>query len=311
MINLAHFNSLPQIFRHFRDKATCLKFIEEQIYPDGLVACPYCGGMHPYRRGDGRFKCRECGSSFSILQETIFQDTKLPLYKWFGAIFLMSTHSKGVSSKQAAIDLGVTQKTAWFMLHKIRTTFAQSAPILEDEVEIDETYVGGRETNKHESKKVEGTQGRSTKTKTPVFGMAQREGNVFAIKVEDTRSATLMPIIKNHIKVGSVVYTDETNIYCNLNDNGYVREIVNHSQKEFAVGRKYTNTIEGFWGQFKRMVYGTYHFVSRYYMQRYVDEAVFRYNNRKKKGGERFAALMEHALNVVTFEEVKVVKCAA
>lgn len=223
----------------------------------------------------------------------------------------MSTHSKGVSSKQAAIDLGVTQKTAWFMLHKIRTTFAQSAPILEDEVEIDETYVGGRETNKHESKKVEGTQGRSTKTKTPVFGMAQREGNVFAIKVEDTRSATLMPIIKNHIKVGSVVYTDETNIYCNLNDNGYVREIVNHSQKEFAVGRKYTNTIEGFWGQFKRMVYGTYHFVSRYYMQRYIDEAVFRYNNRKKKGGERFAALMEHALNVVTFEEVKVVRCAA
>ena len=81
MINLAHFNSLPQIFRHFRDKATCLKFIEEQIYPDRLVACPYCGGMHPYRRGDGRFKCRECGSSFSILQETIFQDTKLPLYK--------------------------------------------------------------------------------------------------------------------------------------------------------------------------------------------------------------------------------------
>ena len=133
--------------------------------------------------------------------------------------------------------------------------------------------------------------------------MAQREGNVFAIKVEDTRSATLMPIIKSHIKVGAVVYTDETNIYCNLNDNGYVREIVNHNQKEFAVGRKYTNTIEGFWGQFKRMAYNTYRFVSRYYMQRYIDEAVFRYNDRKKKGGERFAALMKHALNVVTFDE--------
>lgn len=311
MISLDHFNSLPQIFRHFRDKSACLRFIEEQVYPDGMVACPYCGGMHPYRRGDGRFKCRECGSSFSILQETIFQDTKLPLYKWFGAIFLMSTHSKGVSSKQAAVDLGVTQKTAWFMLHKIRTTFAQPAPILEDEVEIDETYVGGRETNKHESRKVEGTQGRSTKTKTPVFGMAQREGKVFAVKVEDTRSATLMPIIKSHVKVGSTVYTDETSIYCNLNDNGYVREIVNHSQKEFAVGRRYTNTIEGFWGQFKRMVYGTYHFVSRHYMQRYVDEAAFRYNNRKKKGGKRFAALMEHALNVVTFEDVRVVKRVA
>ncbi len=311
MINLSNFNSLPRIFRYFRDNTTCYKFIEEQIYPDGLVACPYCGGLHPYRRGDGRFKCRECGSSFSILQGTIFKDTKLPLYKWFGAIFLMSVHSKGVSSRQAAIDLGVTQKTAWFMLQKIRTTFVQNTPIFKNEVEIDETYVGGRETNKHESKKINGTQGRSTKTKTPVFGIAQRDGKVFALKVDDTRSVTLMPIIKNHIKIGSVIYTDETNIYCNLNDNGYERQIVNHSQKEFAVGRKYTNTIEGFWGLFKRMIYGTYHFVSRHYLQRYVDEAVFRYNNRKKKGGERFTALMLNALSVVTFEEVKVVKCAA
>ena len=311
MISLSHFNSLPQIFQYFSNKAKCFQFLEEQIYPDGLVACPYCGGLHPYRRGDGRFKCRECGSSFSILQETIFQDTKLPLYKWFGAIFLMSSHSKGISSKQAAIDLGVTQKTAWFMLHKIRTAFTQSTNVLKNEVEVDETYVGGRETNKHEYKKTEGTQGRSTKTKTPVFGIAQREGNVFALKVEDTRSATLMPIIKSHVKAGSVVYTDETNIYCNLNEQGYDRQIVNHSQKEFSVGRKSTNMIEGFWGQFKRMVYGTYHFVSRYYIQRYVDEAVFRYNNRKLKGGARFAVLMEHALNVVTFSDVRFVKRVA
>ena len=311
MISLGRFNSLTQIFRYFSNNTKCLQFLEEQIYPDGMVACPYCGGMHPYRRDDGRFKCRECGSSFSILQETIFQDTKLPLVKWFGAIYLVSTHSKGISSVQLATDLGVCQKTAWFMLQKIRTAFAQDEPVLENEVEVDETYVGGRETNKHESKKVEGTQGRSTKTKTPVFGIAQREGNLFALKVEDTRSTTLMPIIKSHVKVGSTVYTDEANIYCNLNENGYDRQIVNHKQKEFAVGRKYTNTIEGFWGQFKRMVYGTYHYVSRKYMQRYIDEAVFRYNNRGLKGGERFAVLMEHALNVVTFEDVKAVRRTA
>lgn len=107
MISLSHFNSLPQIFRYFKSRTTCLKFIEEQVYPDGTVACPYCGSLHPYRRSDGRFKCRECGSSFSILQGTIFQDTKLPLYKWFGAIYLMSVHSKGISSVQAAIDLGL------------------------------------------------------------------------------------------------------------------------------------------------------------------------------------------------------------
>lgn len=311
MISLSHFNTLPQIFRYFRDKATCLKFIEEQIYPDGVVACPYCGGIHPYRRSDGRFKCRECGSSFSILQGTIFQDTKLPLYKWFGAIFLMSVHSKGISSVQTAIDLGVTQKTAWFMLHKIRTTFRQSTPILDGDVEVDETYVGGRESNKHESKKVDGTQGRSTKTKAPVFGMLQRDGEVSAMKVEDTKADTLMPIIKACIAKGSVVYTDEANIYHSLDANGYERQIVNHNQKEFAVGKSHTNTIEGFWSLFKRTVFGTYHRVSRHYLQRYVDESVFRYNNRYRKGGERFAALMSNALNVVTFADVKAVGCVA
>ena len=223
----------------------------------------------------------------------------------------MSVHSKGISSVQAAIDLGVTQKTAWFMLHKIRTTFRQDTPILKGEVEVDETYVGGKEYYKHESKKVEGTQGRSTKAKTPVFGMVERDGNVTALKVDDTKSATLMDIIKQNISAGTIVYTDEASIYCNLNVMGYDRQIVNHSQKEFVSGRKHTNTIEGFWGQFKRMIYGTYHSVSRHYMQRYVDEAVFRHNNRKKKGGERFATLMNNALNVVTFEDVRIVRCAA
>ena len=311
MIDFDNFTSLFQIADYFSTEQICKDTIAEERWENGKAVCPYCGCTHCYSCGDGRYFCSHCDNKFSVLVGTIFENTKISLRKWFMAMYLISSHKKGISSCQLARDIKVTQKTAWFMLHKIRTTFAQVSPILENEVEIDETYVGGRETNKHESKKVDGTQGRSTKTKTPVFGIAQREGNVFALKVEDTRSATLMPIIKSHIKTGSIIYTDETNIYCNLNDNGYNRQIVNHSQKEFAVGRKYTNTIEGFWGQFKRMVYGTYHFVSRYYMQRYVDEAVFRYNNRKKKGGERFAALMTNALNVVTFEEVKVVKCAA
>ena len=306
MINLAHFNSLPQIFRHFRDKATCLKFIEEQIYPDGLVACPYCGGMHPYRRGDGRFKCRECGSSFSILQETIFQDTKLPLYKWFGAIFRMSTHSKGVSSKQAAIDLGVTQKTAWFMLHKIRTTFAQSAPILDDEVEIDETYVGGRETNKHESKKVKGTQGRSTKTKTPIFGIVERkEGNVVVMKVKDTKGTTLMPIVEKYVSKDSDVFTNELISYVNLNKSGYNHQIVNHGKREFVRSKGiHTNSIEGFWAHFKRVVFGTYHCVSKDYLQRYIDEQVYRWNTMKDSATKRFLDMFSKApshLNTKTF----------
>ena len=120
-----------------------------------------------------------------------------------------------------------------------------------------------------------------------------------------------MPIIKSHVKVGSTVYTDEASIYCNLNENGYDRQIVNHKQKEFSVGRKSTNTIEGFWGQFKRMVYGTYHYVSRRYMQRYIDEAVYRYNTRKASESTRFADMFYKSIGIVSYMDVKSIKRAA
>lgn len=177
LISLERFNSLDSIRKYFCTRERCLQFIEQEVSKDHEICCPYCGGIHPYRRGDGRFKCKECGSSFSILKNTIFEASNLPLQKWFEGMYLISAHKKGISSCQLARDLSVTQKTAWYILHKVRTLFAQDdSIIMEGEVEMDETYVGGNESNKHEWKKAKveegkGKQHRGANLKTPVFGM--------------------------------------------------------------------------------------------------------------------------------------------
>jgi len=172
-------------------------------------------------------------------------------------------------------------------------------------VECDEAYIGGREKNKHESKKTEGTQGRSTKTKTPVFGMIERGGKLVAKKVKNTQGNTLSPIIRQIVKPGSRIFTDEFIGYKSLYDSEYTHAIVHHNAKEFVVGDAYTNSIEGFWGQLKRSIFGIYHFVSAKYLQRYVDEAVFRYNTREDKESVRFMEMFRRSLNVVRYDKVK------
>lgn len=189
------------------------------------------------------------------------------------------------------------------MLQKIRTLFAQDDTVaLEGEVEADEMYLGGRETNKHESKKVEGTQGRSTKTKTPIFGMVEREnGNAVVIKVEDTRAKTLMPIIKQFVKDNAHIFTDELSAYNGLSKEGYLHDVIQHGLKMFSDGNGITtNSIEGFWGHFKRLVFGIYHFVSKSYLQRYIDEAVYRWNTKKADESVRFADMFHRSLGTAS-----------
>lgn len=174
------------------------------------------------------------------------------------AMYLISSHKKGISSHQLSRDLDVTQKTAWFILHKVRTLFAQyDTPALEGEIELDEIYLGGRETNKHQSKKTEGTQGRSTKTKTPIFGMVQRDGLVHALKVTDTKASTLMPIIKQFCKENAHFFTDELTSYSSLDKEGMKHSVIEHGKKEFSMDGITTNSIEGFWGTFQ--AYGFRH----------------------------------------------------
>ena len=309
---LEHFNSLISLVNHFNNDKRCRDFITEQRWGK-VVVCPFCGCTHIYEcgNGDNQFKCANCHKRFSCLVGTIFENTKLPLQKWFMAMYLISSHKKGISSHQLARDIEVTQKTAWYILHKVRTLFNQyDTPALEGEVEIDEMYLGGRETNKHESKKTDGTQGRSTKTKTPIFGMVARKGEARAIVVPNTQTATLMPIIKQFVADNAYIFTDELSSYAGLTKEGYKHGIIHHGEKEFSKDGITTNSIEGFWGHFKRMVFGNYHFVSKAYLQQYVNEAVYRYNARKADESVRLADMFAKSIGVCSYEMVKALKAA-
>ncbi len=300
MLNFDKFDNLISIVTTFKDNTVCKKFLAERRWGEDVV-CPFCGRHHCYTRSDGNYRCPECGKNFSVLVGTIFENTKIALVKWFSAMYLVSSHKKGISSYQLSRDINVTQTTAWYMLQKIRTLYAQEDLEMTSDVKCDEAYIGGRESNKHESRKVEGTQGRSLKTKTPVFGMVERGGKLVAQKVSDARGDTLSLIIRRYVRPGSRIYTDEYIGYKSLHNSEYRHSFVRHNEGEYYFGDAHTNTIEGFWGHLKRMILGIYHFVSAKHLQRYVNEAVFRYNTRKQSEGERFEDMFGRSLSAVRY----------
>lgn len=307
-IDFTEFKSLVSVIRHFSNEQTCIDTLTEARWGDDVI-CPICGEHHCTKRTDGRFRCNKCKHNFSCKVGTIFESSNLPLSKWFIAMYLVSSHKKGVSSHQLARDCEVTQKTAWYMLHKIRTLYAQDdAVALDGCIEMDEMYLGGREINKHESKKTEGTQGRSTKTKTPIFGMVQRDGKTVAMKVEDTKAKTLMPIIKQFIRENAHLLTYELVSYQGLTKAGFRHDYVSHDKKEFVRPNGiHTNSVEGFWAHFKRVIFGTYHFVSKTYLQRYIDEQLFRWNTREATPESRFRMMFEKSICIVRYWDVKMV----
>ena len=324
MINFAKFNNIISLTSYFNTKEKCQQAIIESRWSDGDVVCPYCGAHHCSKRGDGRFRCNHCLKNFSCLVGTIFENTKLPLIKWFVAMYLISSHKKGVSSHQLSRDLDITQASAWYMLQKIRLLYPQSdAEAFEGTVECDEVYIGGKEKWKHKSMRTPHTQGRSTKTKTPVFGMMERtyiedeKGDivpmsyVHAFVVDKTDKATLQPIIKQFVAEGSTVITDELNAYNGLTKLGYGHDIVNHGAEQYAIGDIFTNTIEGFWSHFRRMITGCYHDVSDEHLQGYIDEAVYRWNTRKASESERFSDMFARSIGlIVRWSEIKLCQVA-
>ena len=324
MINFAKFDNIISLTSYFNSKEKCQQAIIESRWSDGDVVCPYCGHHHCAKRGDGRFRCNHCLKNFSCLVGTIFENTKLPLIKWFVAMYLISSHKKGISSHQLSRDINVTQASAWYMLQKIRLLYPQTdAEAFDGTVECDEVYIGGKEKWKHKSMRTPHTQGRSTLTKTPVFGMMERsyiedeKGNivpmtyVHAFVVEKTDKATLTPIIKQFVAEGSMVVTDELNAYNGLRGMGYDHAIVNHGAEEYAKGDIFTNSIEGFWSHFRRMITGCYHDVSDEHLQQYIDEAVYRWNTRKMDESERFAHMFAKSIGlIVRWSEVKLCKAA-
>ena len=316
MVDFSKFNSLIAMTMYFNNENVCKNAIVETRWGIGEqqdVVCPYCGTHHCVSRKDGRFRCNHCKRNFSCKVGTIFEDSNLSLVKWFIAMYLISSHKKGISSCQLARDIKVTQKTAWYMLQKVRALYAQDdSEALEGMVECDEVYVGGKEKWKHQSMRTPNTQGRSIKTKTPIFGMMERTyienakgerefmSYVRAMVVENTNGATLMPIISQFIAEGSTVFTDELNSYNHLSAMGYNHKICNHGSLQFVCdGETYTNNIEGFWSHFRRMISGCYHDVSDAHLQSYIDEACFRWNTRKMSESARFAHMFETSIGLV------------
>ena len=330
MVDFSNFDSLFSMVQYFNNDEVCKNAIIESRWgnEDGTieVVCPYCGSVHCVSRTDGRFRCKDCKRNFSCLVGTIFQNTNVSLVKWFMAMYLISSHKKGISSCQLARDIEVTQTTAWYMLHKVRTLLAQNdSEALSGEVECDEVYIGGKEKWKHQSMRTPHTQGRSTVTKTPVFGMMERSevvnadgetefmSYVRAMVVENTNRATLEPIIGQFIAEGSTVFTDELNSYNHLKEMGYEHKICNHGALQFVCdGEVYTNNIEGFWSHFRRMISGCYHDVSDEHLQSYIDEAVYRWNTRKASQTERFSDMFAQSIGLIKkWTEIKVGLMAA
>ena len=312
MIDFSKFDNIISLTSYFNSEETCRMAIVQSRWADGDIICPYCGTHHCKVRKDGRFRCKACLNNFSCLVGTIFEGTKVSLIKWFVAMYLISSHKKGVSSHQLSRDIKVTQTTAWYMLHKIRLLYPQDdSRALEGTVECDEVYIGGKEKWKHKSMRTPKTQGRSTKTKTPVFGMMERgtvvnaKGEeepftyVNAFVVPDTHRSTLQTIVQQFVEKGSRVITDELSAYNGLGELGYGHEVVSHSAEEYANGDIFTNSIEGFWSHFRRMITGCYHDVSDAHLQSYIDEAVYRWNTRKMSESERFAHMFGKSMGLV------------
>jgi len=288
------FKSLFEVSEFFPTEQSCIDYLEEKAW-GGNVVSPFDATSKVYKCKNNRYKCKNTGKFFSVRTNTIFDNTKVSMKKWFLAIFLVTGRTTSVSSCQLAKDITVTQKTAWKMLKRIRECFGVNEEcVLEGTVELDESFVGGKNKNRHWDKKVKQSQGRSFKDKTPVFGMLQRKGLIIAKVVPDTKAKTLRPYIDKYIKEGSTVYTDEW-YYGNLHEK-YIHRNVNHAAKIYGIGEIHTNSIEGFWSYMKCGIRGTYRNVSRKYLQLYVDEYAFRYNHRNISESKRFTVFLQNSI---------------
>ena len=297
------FNSLFELTDYFKDEQTCRDYLAYMRWGKNdsgsqNCLCPYCGCPKCYHFSDGkRYKYSTCRKIFTVKVNTLFEDTKVSLKRWFMALYLVVSHKKGISSHQLAKDIDVTQKTAWFMIKRIHKCFhIECIECLKNEVEADETYIGGKNKNRHKDKKVENAQGRSTKDKTPVFGLVERSGMAFAKVIKDTQSKTLYPIIQKSLKKNTTIYTDEYGVYVNLSAF-FPHEIVVHSEGKYVIGDAHTNTMENFWSHLKRMIIGIHHWVSPKHLQLYVDSQLFRYNTRKISEHERFNLFLHNKID--------------
>lgn len=266
--------TIRQFFKQFPSDDVCLDHVMVARYGKEAV-CEKCGKNTKFHRLSNRnaYSCQVCGSHVYPCAGTLFENSRTPLQLWFYAIYLFSTSRHGVPAKELERQLGVTYKTAWRMAHEIRKHMGEvdgDAPLSGD-VEIDETYVGGKK---------EGKRGRGAAGKTVVFGMMQRNGDVMTKVVENVKRSTLQPIIKENVEEGSTVHTDELTSYKTLGKEGYEHKTVNHGRGEYVRDDIHVNSLEGYWSNFKKSLKGTHIHVSKQHLEKYAGEFEYRYNSR-------------------------------
>lgn len=295
-----HPKTLLEAVQHFASLDVCHAYMVALKFPDGKITCPKCGGERVGNIASRRMlQCKSCRKQFSAKIGTIFEDSPLPLSHWFVAVWCLADFKVGISSHELGRTLGVTQKTAWFVLHRIRLamntgTFRKLGGV----VESDETFVGGRAANMHAAKREKTILGRGGVGKAIVHGVLERnsskkaqDSQVQASVVPNTESSTILPILRQTVDANAIVCTDASASYAGLSEK-FIHRFVDHARR-YVVGKVHTNGIENFWSLLKRAIRGTYVAVSPWHLARYVDEEAWRFNWRRQNDGTRFDTVMQ------------------
>jgi transposase-like protein len=279
---MTNFQTLTEFMVFFKDEEACRKHFESIRFAKGDF-CPHCKHAKIMRFADGkRYRCHSCKRDFTIKTGTLFGESKIPLQKWFIAIYLLTTRKKGISSIELAHHVGVTQKTAWFMDMRIREALKQSRGKLIGIVEVDETYIGGKHRRKHGFRK-----------KAAIMGMTERGGRIRAYQIPNRETHVILNTVTQNVDRKAFMMSDEAGVYKKLNRLGYQHGSVKHGKRHYVRGNVHTNSIESFWALFKRNYHGTYHSMSKKHLQKYIDEVCFRFNGREGDVHELFDAVTE------------------